>query len=163
MGFAVYSMMYSIEDRRHAEWIDKYKEFGGGSSLELRWLLRDFVLALQDVNNKPISSKEYLENALRDRSNAVYRQKDTREAREKLCSLFKQRTCMTLPSPVIEEDLLQDLPNLQWEDLRKVFRDQFELIRDSIFRDASANRGSEGPLSRPSGRLLADLVLKFSE
>ncbi|KAF4720939.1 hypothetical protein FOZ62_008420 [Perkinsus olseni] len=50
------------------------------------WVLRDFVLALEDQNGRPISAQEYLEIALSDKSSvAAYRSQESRDCREKLC------------------------------------------------------------------------------
>jgi hypothetical protein len=60
------------------------------------WIVRDFTLALVDKNNDPITSNDYLENALKE----IYGYSDDVEAKNRikkvLKSFFTDRQCMTM-------------------------------------------------------------------
>ncbi|KAF4745158.1 hypothetical protein FOZ63_001592, partial [Perkinsus olseni] len=102
------------------------------------WVLRDFVLALEDQNGRPISAQEYLEIALSDKSSvAAYRSQESRDCREKLCNLFTHRDCIALVTPVIDEEKLQALDTVPYHHLRGGFRDQIELMKRKVFRDCA--------------------------
>ena len=83
------------------------------------WVLRDFSLQLEDEKGNEITSKEYLENALSLRS------RDPNDAKNKirhaLQSYFKTRDCLTMVRPLVNEDRLQSLEELEIESLRPEF------------------------------------------
>jgi hypothetical protein len=94
------------------------------------WILRDFVLALEDEFGNPISSSEYLDNSLRGR----------RSYRKLLLELFGSVDCTTLSAPAVEEAKVQRLMELGWNSLRPEFRDQITRLRAKIFRDSVPKR-----------------------
>lgn len=94
------------------------------------WVLRDFVLALEDEFGTQISSSEYLENSLRGR----------RSYRKLLLDLFGSLDCTTLTAPAVEETKLQKLIEVGWSSLRPEFRDQISNLRGKIFRDSLPKR-----------------------
>ncbi|RLO08855.1 hypothetical protein DYB28_012006 [Aphanomyces astaci] len=77
------------------------------------WVVRDFTLQLQD-QGKEITSKQYLENALKP-----------------------QRDCVTLVRPVEDEAQLRNLPNIPYGDLRGEFRSKFEAMKTRLFDKAA--------------------------
>jgi len=98
----------------------------------LLWLLRDFILDLQDETGAAISPDGYLEQSLNakpivgqdhDRSRGAI------EVRESLKKFFPQRHCSTLVQPVIDEDKLQRLSQLPYSELRHEFRQQVETMQ----------------------------------
>jgi hypothetical protein len=94
------------------------------------WILRDFVLSLDDRMGNPISSTEYLESCLRGR----------KPYKQLLSSLFSTLDCTTLITPANEEAKLQRLVELGWEGLRPEFQRQIMSLRDKIFRDSVPKR-----------------------
>lgn len=70
------------------------------------WILRDFSLGLEDENNNPITSNEYLENALSDVSIGKHSE-ITNTVRQKLKDFFTVRQCFTMVRPCEEEEDLQ--------------------------------------------------------
>ena len=76
------------------------------------WILRDFVLELEDKNKRKISPKEYLENALHDdvriyfiiKSAYVRTNENNKKIRKSLLQFFKDRDCFTMIRPVSDED-----------------------------------------------------------
>ncbi|RHY33255.1 hypothetical protein DYB32_002209 [Aphanomyces invadans] len=96
---------------------------GGSSAAALHeyfpsflWVVRDFALQLQD-QGKEISSKQYLENALKPQ----------------VCS----RDCVTLVRPVEDESQLRNLPNIPYGDLRGEFRAKFEAMKKRLLEKAT--------------------------
>jgi hypothetical protein len=63
------------------------------------WLLRDFGLKLVDTNNNAITTKEYLEMALSQRTS----EEAKNEIRRGIQNAFVYRDCFTLVRPVVEE------------------------------------------------------------
>jgi hypothetical protein len=94
------------------------------------WVLRDFLLALQDKFGNPISSTEYLEQSL----NARKKHKDL------LKRLFSSLDCSTLVTPAADEAKLQTLTEVGWDGLRLEFKTQIESLRQKIFRDSLPKR-----------------------
>mmetsp|Transcript_41286 Transcript_41286/g.108379 ORF Transcript_41286/g.108379 Transcript_41286/m.108379 type:complete len:615 (+) Transcript_41286:21-1865(+) len=108
----------------------------GWEAPHFMWVLRDFVLSLEDQSGRPMTATEYLETALSDRSSAAWRREDSKEARQRLVDLFQRRDCVTMVQPVIEEDDLQNLKSLPDSRLRPEFRGQLVQLRRKVFRDA---------------------------
>lgn len=89
---------------------------------EFWWVLRDFSLALEDEDGNPISSNEYLEDALRHRSGAQNeRSRHKNEIRRAIREAFPARQCFCMVRPVADERQLRDLGKAQ---LREEFRQQ---------------------------------------
>ena len=129
------------------------------------WLLRDFSLKLQDSDGSSITSKQYLENALADKTNTkkdsdVQKSIDEKnQLRKMLRKLFLQRDCATLMRPCVEESQLQSLDSLGDAALRPEFLTQMQALRRKILMDAPAKLALE---NRPiSGRGLVQLARSY--
>ena len=73
------------------------------------WVVRDFSLQLVNGNGEPISSNEYLERALALQKGFSDDIEDKNRIRRLLTSFFKQRECITLVRPLVNETKLQQL------------------------------------------------------
>lgn len=106
----------------------------------LVWLLRDFVLDLQDDAGNAITADQYLEKSLQvnPMASADPRAEASREVRQTLLRFFPRRRCFTLPQPMIEEDRLQRLSQVDYNQLRPAFRSSFEALKAEVVRLASA-------------------------
>ena len=93
------------------------------------WVLRDFVLALEDLRGAQISPSEYLENTLK-----------SKPYKKTLLQLFSTLDCMTLVTPMTDELKLQKLTDVAWPELRPEFRDQILSLRSKLFRDAKSKK-----------------------
>jgi hypothetical protein len=95
------------------------------------WVLRDFVLSLEDKNGRAISPNEYLEKVLTEsfRMRGGDRQKLVRDT---LTKVFTDRECVTLPRPVESEEDLQRLNSLELDLLRHEFISEFRKLRRSV-------------------------------
>ena len=94
------------------------------------WVLRDFSLQLEDEKGNEISSKEYLEKALSLRTSDPHDTKN--KIRESLCKYFKNRDCTTMVRPLLEEDRLQNLEEMEIESLRAEFIEQVMDLRRKL-------------------------------
>ena len=83
------------------------------------WILRDFSLQLQDEEGNEITSKQYLENALSLRSHDPHDTKN--KIREGLTKYFQNRDCATMVRPLVDEERLQNLEEMEIESLRAEF------------------------------------------
>lgn len=130
----------------------------------LLWLLRDFVLDIQNEAGQPISSDEYLEGALRARPQAGMastRSQASQEVRDSLLHFFPRRHCHTLVQPVIEESALQNLAELPYDDLRPEFRQGLEALRAQLV-DLAKLKPSMLPSGLPTdGPALAKLLRRL--
>ena len=81
------------------------------------WVLRDFVLELQDERGEAITSREYLEKALRPQNSGRHTEEKNR-IRQVLSTVFPRRDCETLVRPVLDERELQKLNSLPADKLR---------------------------------------------
>ena len=90
----------------------------------LIWLLRDFVLALETTDGRPLSSAAYLENSLNQSGSAI-------EVRRAIVEAFPSRDCEPLVCPIIDEDALS---NLSLQKTRLEFRVQLARVRGKVFQ-----------------------------
>ena len=66
-------------------------------------MVRDFALRLQDENGGQISSKEYLENGLKDQKGASDAVEKKNRIRKLIRNYFKDKDCFTMVRPTEEE------------------------------------------------------------
>jgi len=95
---------------------------------QFMWLVRDFGLKLVDQDNNPITSRQYLDNALGKPS----KDKSKNELRQVIQTVFPYRDCVTLVRPVVEEDELQNLDKLPEETLREKFRTDVNILTKKV-------------------------------
>jgi hypothetical protein len=97
------------------------------------WVVRDFALRLIDTAGNPITSKDYLENALQQQKGL----NDSIEARNRIRRLFKtffkERDCCTMVRPLEDEKELQKLDELSDDKLRSEFLEQMKNVKKRIF------------------------------
>ena len=125
------------------------------------WVLRDFALELIDNQGNEVTTKQYLENALKEEninliSNNSYNKGILEEINKKndirkiLKLFFKERDCYTLVRPVYEEKKLKIIDQLSEEDLRPEFLNQMNILVKKVFeniRPKSINGGyMNGPI-----------------
>ena len=125
------------------------------------WVLRDFALELIDNQGNKVTTKQYLENALKEEninliSNNSYNKGILEEMNKKndirktLKLFFRERDCFTLVRPVYEEKKLKIIDQLPVEELRPEFLNQMNILVKKIFdniRPKSVNGGfMNGPV-----------------
>ena len=108
------------------------------------WVLRDFALDLIDNMGNKVTTKQYLENALKEEniniiSKNSYNEgiieeiKKKNEIRKIMKLFFKERDCYTLVRPVNEEKKLKLIDQLPVEELRPEFLNQMNFLVKKIF------------------------------
>ena len=100
----------------------------------LLWLLRDFILKLEDSEGNVITAKQYLENALMIQKGTSAAIEEKNEVRNLLKTYFKERDCFIMVRPVENENDLQNLQNLPDDKIRKEFLEQSEVLRTKVFK-----------------------------
>ncbi|KAE9034188.1 hypothetical protein PR003_g8536 [Phytophthora rubi] len=123
------------------------------------WVVRDFTLQLLD-NGKPISSKQYLENALQPTGGYSDDAVEKDQIRALLSDFFRQRDCVTLVRPVDDEQKLRNLPKVPYEELRDEFRSSFESLRKRLFGKAKPKTMFGKPLN---GAMFVNLAGSYVE
>ncbi|KAE9011337.1 hypothetical protein PF011_g9409 [Phytophthora fragariae] len=123
------------------------------------WVVRDFTLQLLD-NGKPISSKQYLENALQPTGGYSDDAVEKDQIRALLSDFFRQRDCVTLVRPVDDEQKLRNLPKVPYEELRDEFRSSFESLRKRLFGKAKPKTMFGKPLN---GAMFVNLASSYVE
>ena len=104
------------------------------------WLLRDFHLLLQDLEENSISPKQYMESVLgMDKYHGRNGQK-TAKIREKFLEIFEDRTCFTLPRPADQESDLERLNTLPRSSLRPKFLKAFSQIESLLLENCPLKR-----------------------
>eukprot|EP01127_Copromyxa_protea_P018100 TRINITY_DN5623_c0_g1_i1.p1 TRINITY_DN5623_c0_g1~~TRINITY_DN5623_c0_g1_i1.p1 ORF type:complete len:705 (-),score=131.73 TRINITY_DN5623_c0_g1_i1:77-2191(-) len=92
------------------------------------WVLRDFVLELEDEKGNPITAADYLEASLMERPG--YGTKN--DVRKALKEFFVRRDCYTLVRPTNSEKELRSIDSLEEERLRPEFLAGMEELRHKI-------------------------------
>jgi len=98
------------------------------------WIVRDFALRLVDPNGNPITSKEYLENALRPQKGVSDAVESKNRIRRMLKHFFAERDCCTMVRPFENEKVLQKLDEIPNEQLRPEFLEQMMALKKKIFK-----------------------------
>ena len=108
------------------------------------WVLRDFALELVDEKGKPVSAKQYMENALREENpnmislneynkGIIEEINKKNEIRKIIKLFFKERDCYTLIRPVHDEKKLKIIDQIPQEQLRPEFLSQMNLLVEKVF------------------------------
>ena len=87
------------------------------------WVLRDFALQLLDSEGNKITSRQYLENSLKEQKGVSDAVENKNRIRRLIKHFFKDRDCQTLVRPVEDEKELQSLNELPSSALRHEFID----------------------------------------
>ena len=102
-------------------------------------VVRDFTLKLEE-NGKPITARQYAENALRPQSSYTDAALRRNQIRGMLSTLFTDRDCHTLVRPVSSEEDLRKLHELPPSALREEFVQAVGALRASVFDRAPVKR-----------------------
>lgn len=68
------------------------------------WLLRDFMLKIEDERGRKISPSQYLENCLNDKDAIGKTSEQSRKIKRSIMNYFPDRGCLTLIRPVDDEE-----------------------------------------------------------
>ncbi|EKX38541.1 hypothetical protein GUITHDRAFT_58593, partial [Guillardia theta CCMP2712] len=106
------------------------------------WLLRDFSLELVSSDGSRMSASEYLEYAL-SASADEGPQSVKSTIRKTFSECFRERDCVALVRPVVDEKKLQHLAEVEEDDLRPQFVDELSELRRMILGRARAKQINE--------------------
>ncbi|KAF4319773.1 hypothetical protein BBO99_00005397 [Phytophthora kernoviae] len=164
-GNAIEDLSLVVNLSKHIQTSSSTKEAAGsGDRLHeffpsFMWVVRDFTLQLLD-NGKPISSKQYLENALQPTGGYSDDAVEKDQIRALLSEFFRQRDCVTLVRPVDDEQKLRNLPQVPYDELRDEFRSSFESLRKRLFGKAKPKTMFGKPLN---GAMFVNLAGSYVE
>lgn len=96
------------------------------------WVVRDFSLQLQDPEGNSINSKEYLERALAPQNGFSDDIEEKNRIRRLLTAFFKDRDCITMIRPLVDETKLQNLDKMDFKELRQDFVEQAKSFRKRL-------------------------------
>lgn len=97
------------------------------------WVLRDAFLSQEDLKGRKLTSKEYLESALKNQKSISTNAFNKNKIRTQIKKFFPVRDCLRFVRPVENESLLQRLDRVDDSKLRKEFRTQVKNARKHIF------------------------------
>ena len=123
------------------------------------WVVRDFSLQLVDAEGENITSKDYLEKALHEQKGFSEAAEQKNRIRRMLRCFFKDRDCTTVVRPSTQEEDLQNLETMEFEDLRDEFKTQITRLRTKVMKKVKAKTIMSG--QKLSGAMFADLVVNY--
>lgn len=100
------------------------------------WVVRDFALRLQDSCGNKISSKDYLENSLKELKGTSDMIEKKNRFRRMIQAMFQDRDCYTMVRPTEEEKDLQNLQKMPEDRFRPEFLEAMEKLRGRVFAKA---------------------------
>ncbi|XP_075687063.1 guanylate-binding protein 3-like [Rhinoderma darwinii] len=104
------------------------------------WAVRDFHLKL-NVDGKPVTEDEYLENALKLRNpEKTTRDEDFNRPRKRLRMYFSNRKCFAFDQPSANKEDLQNMDNISDNKLNPEFLEQTKRFCDYVFREAGVKK-----------------------
>ena len=122
------------------------------------WILRDFALKLIDSQGNPISTKEYLENALMPTKGISDSVEAKNRIRRLLTSFFNDRDCFALVRPTESEIALQRLDEAEENVFRPEFLEMAQKLRRHIFRRVKVKTLNKACLT---GEMLGHLACTY--
>uniref|UniRef100_A0A8C7W6D3 GB1/RHD3-type G domain-containing protein n=1 Tax=Oncorhynchus mykiss TaxID=8022 RepID=A0A8C7W6D3_ONCMY len=118
------------------------------------WTVRDFTLTLE-VDGRPITANEYLENALKLRTGHSKKDQAYNLPRSCLRNYFSPRWCFVFERPA-SGDKMRRMEELTDADLEPAFVEQAKEFCDHVFNDAKTKTLKQG--LKVTGRLLGNLA-----
>ena len=97
------------------------------------WVLRDFALDLVDEDGAPMDPDQYLESALRAQPGFDENTLERNRIRQMLTAFFTDRKCFPLVRPLVDEERLQEIDQVPYEELREEFREGMEDLKDFLY------------------------------
>ena len=124
------------------------------------WVVRDFSLKLQDEFKNVISSKQYLENALKEQRGTSDAAEKKNKIRRLIQNYFKEKDCFTMIRPTEDERDLQNVQSLDDSQLRKEFVNQMQNLRHKVFKRVKPKRMNGRVLT---GQMFLELCQTYTE
>jgi hypothetical protein len=125
----------------------------------LIWVLRDFTLQLES-EGKDITANDYLEKTLMPQKGFSDSAENKNRIRKTLKEFFRDRECVTMVRPTVQEADLQRLDELDVAMLRKEFVEQAAGLRRKVVMEAKVKKIHGVDVT---GELLAKLLEGYIE
>lgn len=124
------------------------------------WVVRDFMLQLQNENGDRIEPQEYLEMALNSVSSSSNKSSDESKnnIRKSIKSHFKNRDCFLMVRPITDEKKLQNLSALPESELRSEFLAQVLELKNKITKNIKIKEFNKACLQ---GEPLLDIISNY--
>jgi hypothetical protein len=122
------------------------------------WVVRDFALQLVDTDGDPITPTQYLNSALEQTSGYDKATMERNRIRSMLAAFFPERACVTLVRPISDENALQQVDLIPYEQLRDDFRSSMDTLKEVVFGHLQPKAIDNKPLTGP---MFAGLVLAY--
>uniref|UniRef100_A0A8C4PNN6 GB1/RHD3-type G domain-containing protein n=1 Tax=Equus asinus TaxID=9793 RepID=A0A8C4PNN6_EQUAS len=122
------------------------------------WTVRDFTLELQ-LDGCPITSDQYLENALKLIPGEDPQIQNSNVPREYIRKFFPERKCFVFDRPINDKKLLQHIEEASEDQLELDFREQSKNFCSYIFAKAKTKTLREG--ITVTGNRLENLVVTY--
>lgn len=129
-------------------------------SPKFMWVVRDFTLQLIEDDGNAIDPNEYLEKVLQPQKGFTETTENKNKIRSTLKNFFRDRECITLVRPTIDEKDLQNLDDLETSQLRGEFVRQIEELRKKALFEAKPKKVNGLEVN---GNLLGNLLEKYIE
>lgn len=113
------------------------------------WVVRDFILSIEDNKGRNMTPKEYLENALALQKGISEQTEAKNRIRKHFKQFFQNRDCMTFVRPAKNEYDLRNLEKIPDEQLREEFVNEIKRAREKIFQSVKAKSIAGRTLSGP--------------
>jgi hypothetical protein len=124
------------------------------------WVLRDFSLKLEDEQGNEISSKMYLDLALKEQKGSSDNIESKNRIRRMIKHFFTERDLSVLVRPTESEADLQNLPFIPNEDLRTQFVKGVSNLKNRVFKKVPIKKLNDQFIN---GRMLADLAISYAK
>lgn len=124
------------------------------------WVLRDFSLKLEDEQGNEISTKMYLDIALKEQKGSSDTIESKNRIRRMIKHFFKERDLSILVRPTELETDLQNLPFIPNEELREQFVKGITHLKGKVFKKVPIKKLNDQFIN---GRMLADLATSYAK
>lgn len=129
-------------------------------------MLRDFALDLVDDDGETMNAEEYLDQCLRPQQGYDAGVAERNKIRRALTTFFQNRTCCTLVRPLHNEEQLQQIDIVKWEEFRPEFCKDFRLLQSTLLQILKPKftvppRNSGGRPRPMNGQMYATLIGEY--
>eukprot|EP01103_Thecamoeba_quadrilineata_P012126 TRINITY_DN3053_c0_g1_i2.p1 TRINITY_DN3053_c0_g1~~TRINITY_DN3053_c0_g1_i2.p1 ORF type:complete len:417 (+),score=100.51 TRINITY_DN3053_c0_g1_i2:637-1887(+) len=123
------------------------------------WLVRDFTLQLV-MNGEPITPREYLNRSLEPLKGDPDRIGSKNKVREFIRTYFSDRDCFCLKRPLMEEEKLQNLSALTFDQLRPEYMQQVGQLKSLVFTHVIPKKMNNTDITGP---MLVEMAKTYTE
>lgn len=132
------------------------------------WVLRDFMLKLEDKTGNKINSKDYLEQSLEVQKGLSEAIEKKNKVRRMFNHYFPERDCVTLMRPLEDEEQLRKLNEIDDTLLRSEFVEQLSFLKLKVLKKTCPKTlltDSKNKQSKPiiGGNMFMNLCQSFLE